>query len=59
MAIKIFKSYEPEEVENQVNDFESTHTVFATQSHVTEVAGDLVYTVFVFHRGPRAQLEKK
>lgn len=49
MKIKIFQSLNLNEAEKMVNEFETTHQVKATQSHISVLNGLLVYTFVVFY----------
>lgn len=48
--IKIITGAVPETVANEVNEFCRTHSVFATQTHVTPDEGAFKFTAYLFYR---------
>jgi hypothetical protein len=55
MKIKTLEGTSPEDIDKQVNEFEATHAVRATQSHVTSIrvpettSIQYLYTYVVFY----------
>jgi hypothetical protein len=52
--IKTLIGYGPNELDAQVNDFEKTQTVFATQTHVNQIQTStgyqIQYTAVIFYK---------
>lgn len=49
MKMKSFECATAKILETVVNEFEKMHTCRATQTHVTEFNGKMVYTAFVWY----------
>lgn len=52
--IKIIQTRSITQLEHEVNEFNATHNVFATQTHVTSTTSDnfitIVYTAVLFYK---------
>jgi hypothetical protein len=61
MKIKVIQvKNDPEQFEREINWFNTTDNVvvYATQSHVTERLGDLIYTAVLYYKGEIKTLKK-
>lgn len=50
MAVKIIQEQNAQVFQDIINDFEKYNKVFATQTHITNMNGVVVYTAVIFYK---------